>query len=686
MKKYRACTIKLIDPKQLEITQARSFDGKTAAFSHRVTKWDSQSRHEPLNKSKLGSGTFKTVYAIDGKPPEYLSSLDVDYVLAKLRKKEGRSRTHFVWSTLQDVLAQMLVHGQKETTIYFSNLDRSGQPNPEAYRYCLYMPRLRGGAWKLATFPIAENIGLLDQVFTQLKSLHVRGFYHSDVKPDNVMVKEENYEMIATLIDFGGLNRIWQSRTVSSPAYDPFHPRRAYWSRLRNNLQELMPPKENQWLGWLSQVEKLFQAIENKVSKNSSMGRSRILKPITQKPPHQDYLTSMYGIYLDMGSVVQMLGDILTGSVDSKANEGNKLKRFSHEERLLWEDCLQCCFTPNSVYQLVEFYRKLCGLEERVENPFSNTIHGASDLSVEWASIYGIDLDELSEGVAKQEISVLQQKQEQIDGSYFELMKQNIELLSKTHDPRPSEKLRCYRESLQHVFEEYGQQAPEQIRDIKDVKKGTLALIHSRFVECDNFPDLKQLLEKFFYVALINRNTNFLWRARKFTTTFETLCQCIENADKTTVRDQNGKPLIGTGKFSTVIADILGYPDLHRVISKDNLYTSLKKNQKGFDWVFDYNKQGNADLFLECINNTFEVKSKEGKGTGLEPVHLALGQSGQVKRIADSSQVDREPLKLPNIEGGMTYETLTKEAMILLVENYALTMDHTAFLISTSYT
>ena len=321
MKKYRACTIKLIDPKQLETVPVRAFDGKTAAFSHRVTKWDSQSRNERLYKSKLGSGTFKTVYAIDGKPPEYLSSLDVDYVLAKLRKKEGRRRDHFVWSTLQDVLAQMLVHGQKETTIYFSNLDRSGQPNQEAYRYCLYMPRLQGGAWKLAEFPIAENIGLLDQVFTQLKSLHVRGFYHSDVKPDNVMVKEENYEMIATLIDFGGLNRIWQPRTVSSPAYDPFHSKRVYWTRLYRNLVELTPSKKTRWSVLLQQLEKLFHEIELQVSKYSSVGRSRILKPMMDKPPHRSFLTSMYGIYLDMGSLVQMLGDILTGSRDSKSSQ-----------------------------------------------------------------------------------------------------------------------------------------------------------------------------------------------------------------------------------------------------------------------------------------------------------------------------------------------------------------------------
>ena len=109
MKRYRACTIKIIEPKQL--IAKTGFNSKEAAYAHRIIKWNKLSKNKAgTTKKQLGKGAFKAVYAIEGEPPETFTSLDTDYVLAKLKyeKKDPpdeKGPKKFIISTLTDVLA-----------------------------------------------------------------------------------------------------------------------------------------------------------------------------------------------------------------------------------------------------------------------------------------------------------------------------------------------------------------------------------------------------------------------------------------------------------------------------------------------------------------------------------------------------------------------------------------------------
>jgi len=57
--------------------------------------------------------------------------------------------------------------------------------------------------WFLASMQSSEFLPIAQLVAAALRSAHVRGVYHRDVKPSNIMIKQINNEWTVKIIDFG---------------------------------------------------------------------------------------------------------------------------------------------------------------------------------------------------------------------------------------------------------------------------------------------------------------------------------------------------------------------------------------------------------------------------------------------------------------------------------------------------
>ena len=618
MKRYRACTIKIIEPKQL--STITGFNSKEAAYAHRIINWNKLSNNKAgTTKKQLGKGTFKAVYAIEGEPPETFTSLDTDYVLAKLKyEKKGppdeEGPKKFIISTLTDALAQMLVTGQKENTVYFSNLRKTDDaPDNKSYRYCLYMPKLKGTEWDPERNEIKNNIQFLDQLFYQLKAFHLRGFYHADVKYANSMTDGTE---TATLIDFGGLRRIWQEETVSSPLFNAFNWQNFFWDELKSQKETLLRGNDfnvKQVGKIIGEAQKKFESAGQKVTSTSKFNANQT-----------NTLISCYGIHFDMGSIVMMLVLIFQWSTDADTN-----KTIKHNQRL-WVNCIQDCFKPKSVAALIADYITQLSIKSTDYKPFENFITSAKTVNIEWANIYGINIDELSHTIVDKEFQRRQQEKSNVQNEKESIEKKILNLTAEAN--QEGKKTKIDGNLLYHIFDTVG------IETDPELKNRALFTIRSAFLTSENQSQLKELLERFFYIALINRNSNFLWRTREYTTTFKKLVEIIaptlQPADafgSNISKAQNERILnrsipinidgidatIQVKDIQPLIIKILNYEDLRRgrPITADSLYNALKKHKDSqYDWIFDYKKHtGNADQILDCINNTFNCTDGDGK-------------------------------------------------------------------------
>ena len=618
MKRYRACTIKIIEPKQL--STITGFNSKEAAYAHRIINWNKLSNNKAgTTKKQLGKGTFKAVYAIEGEPPETFTSLDTDYVLAKLKYEEKnhpgeKGPKKFIISTLTDVLAQMLVTGQKENTVYFSNLRKTDDaPDNKSYRYCLYMPKLKGTEWDLERNEIKNNIQFLDQLFYQLKAFHLRGFYHADVKYANSMIDGTE---TATLIDFGGLRRIWQEETVSSPLFNAFNWQNFFWKMLESQKETLLR-------GNVFNVKQVGKIIGEAQKKFESAGQW-VTSTSKFNAKQTNTLISCYGIHFDMGSIVMLLVLIFQDSMDAKTN-----KTIKHNQTL-WVNCIQDCFKPKSVATLIADYITQLSIKSTDYKPFENFITSAKTVNIEWANIYGINIDELSHTIVDKEFQRRQQEKSNVQNEKESIEKKILNLTAEAN--QEGKKTKIDGNLLYHIFDTVG------IETDPELKNRALFTIRSAFLTSENQSQLKELLERFFYIALINRNSNFLWRTREYTTTFKKLVEIIaptlQPADafgSNISKVQNEKILntsipinidgidatIQVKDIQPLIIKILNYEDLPRgrPITADSLYNALKKHKDSqYDWIFDYKKHtGNADQILDCINNTFNCTDGDGK-------------------------------------------------------------------------
>lgn len=510
----------------------------------------------------------------------------------------------------------MLVTGQKENTVYFSNLRKTDDaPDPESYRYCLYMRKLKGTEWKIEEYEIKNNIHFLHQVFDQLKAFHLRGFYHADVKNANSMT--DSSTQTATLIDFGGFKRIWQKESICTPAFNAFRfnketNRAPFWEKLEA-LIGTSPLKGDS----LSDIE-VRQTLADTKSKFETASQQ-----VTSKSKFDanepDTLISFYGIHLDMSSIVMLLVHIFKISTDAMTN-----KTIKHNQTL-WLTCIQDCFKPKSVAALIANYTTQLSINSTDYKPFENFITSAEKVEIEWAPIYGIDYKELSDTIVDKEVQRRQREKSSVQDEKEGIAKQISTLTLEAEATAEGKKTKIKGNSLYHIFNTVG------IENDPELKNKALFTIRSAFLTSATESQLKKLLELFFYIALINRKSNFLWRTRQHTTTFKNLVEIIAPTLKE--RDAMGGNFhvhqneailnrmiqidgdeIQVRKIQPLIKGILNYPELKN-ITVDSLYNALNKHKPDeYSWIFDYkNHTGSADQILDCIKNTFICKDGEGK-------------------------------------------------------------------------
>jgi len=664
MKKYRACTIRLLSPVQNQVEESPQFDSRMAANTHRVIKWNKISQvttsdKKVTSKKLLGSGSFKTVYEMEGTPPASMQFLNTEYVLAKLSIKNLRENNEkmkipkapdehliFMSTTISDVVSQMLVSGQKETTIYFSNLNENLAPSVDSYRYCLYQPKLRGRTWGIQDEEAKDNLVFLKQVYSQLHSLHVRGFYHSDIKPTNIMINGSN----ATLFDFGGLNRIWRDHIVCTQKYFPLSvsgktgKRSNFWTLLETSLKKFFPGNKaiiddlNTTFNDFSNAYKLRQK-DAATLKPATLGPGTLRTHITGiddidfKNPkqRQDSLYLMWGVHMDMGSILMLLADIIKFSCDK-----NELK-FNHKEAL-WREALVQCFSPPSIAALLSDYMIDFDVPGPASHPFNNFILSVGSITASWDPVYGIDVDSIGTSIAQKDAQ--RAHKQGIDIGFepdMQTIRNEVAALSKQMTQKEKDEL----SRMQHFMFEL-------LHDLSRVednsKQRVLAYIRDAFKQTTSMGQLKMLVEKAFYVSLINRSGNFFWGKKTLTETFKILHNSITTRDF--IRDPKTGSRIAP---APLLIELLDYPNYTAIGTRDQLYNALRENQKGHEWVF--NPQGHTgrfDQIIQCLGNIFIQTS--GNGIASTPVTDRNAFRVENRQYLALAAERARPIGLPTIE------------------------------------
>ncbi|QFY41276.1 hypothetical protein F6R98_00475 [Candidatus Methylospira mobilis] len=607
MKNYRACTIRIDNAHPMN-AGGSVFDAKRAAHTHQLTKLAAMSEMAGNNKSpapfkkQLGKGSYKTVYMIEGEPPAHFKSLDSEYVLAKLHIKEKENikenenkynMDRFIAATLQDVISQMIVLGQYETTVFFSNMDQYGNPCDSAYRYCVYMEKISGKEWKIKDYTVKQNVQFAGRIYEQLKSFHGRGFYHSDVKPGNIMIVNND----ARLIDFGGLNRIWNEYRVSTPRYNPFYGNKArgrtFWESLLNRFSES---------GIIDRIDfpdlaAEFQEKLNELNDAIKYGDvKKICSADLSRINEKGKLRLMYGVYMDMGSLYMMISEIISSSSDSK------VLQLNHDE-ILWESCIRDFFSPKAIKSLLNDLDNKLAINRAQSNVFNNIISGADGISVEWAPYYGINLNDMSNDLFRLENAYAQaggaQQPDRVEVSL------GLESLNDSGKTFLAKEIKC----LQYILR------PIAASDSGGAKKSNtkgraLLVVYSALANCGSRTHLKTILERFLYVALINRHGSGLFiRHKQITDTFGKIYDRIIECDRNPMQDENKRPILNDKQSSKLVASVLGFEDhLDAFGNVEMFYNAFKESQhgKGYDFVFNWiGHQGRAEQIIECIERDF---------------------------------------------------------------------------------
>jgi len=671
MKSYRAYTIKIINPKSFGQQPIEEFNALEAAYVHKITKMSTISRalksqqQPPLNKiptkKQLGKGSYKTVYMIDGTPPNTFISLDKEYVLAKLRLKErGGDAGSFLSNTLVDAVNQMVVYGQKETTVFFSCRNSKDAPDWNAFRFCLYMPKLRGSEWEVKKYTIADNISILIQVFKQIKLLHLNGFFHSDIKPANTMVDGN----LATIIDFGGMQRVWKRYSTYTRLYCPFaFDKRStdvpiFWFNLATGILNMLYPMHPN-VDQVPLVKKLdkckdtfAKALANIEHGSSAKRRSNIesFGNVNTVVDSVGLLESMPGIYLDMGSIVAILVSIFIESSDKGSFSGND------HDLVLWSDCVDGFFHPKKVLALLDYYESKCNVIVPHKSSFESAINSAARIDTEWSPTIGIDLDSLSETIASKEVAA--HKKYNIATTKSESgIRADISALVKADNPNIQFKTQTavfdkeIDKMSKHMFELFKGVASA---DVRDEKRYVMYLIMSGFRVCKTVSQLKMLVERFFYISLLNRNSGF--KSTKYTKSFSAIISVLEFAALRNV-DQIRS-----------LKRVLHYVDKINVANKDSLWEALRINQKDYGFVFNHKSHaGGYTEILNCFSSVLVVKDNNNQPITLTRENLKIGNRIEV------SATDTGPMVVDIIP----YDTMCDEIVNGIMVNMNLDIhDH----------
>jgi hypothetical protein len=213
--------------------------GRQAAVAHRIAKasWVGQApfqreessargkvRQVPTHSKLLGEGSFKSVY----ETPEKGAPQATEFVLAKLDCAEaGHVAERVDWSRVKnavdDVVKTMVLHGIPRMTIFVRFDFFLGETRA---KLAVYLPRCHGTELEdvvSGKAPSDENLRIryFLQLCHQIRELHTAGYYHSDLKPANVMADPVRG---VSLIDFGGVRRVWQATKTTTASYSIIAP------------------------------------------------------------------------------------------------------------------------------------------------------------------------------------------------------------------------------------------------------------------------------------------------------------------------------------------------------------------------------------------------------------------------------------------------------------------------------
>lgn len=206
MKTYRAIELTLVVPSEPQ--PAETDFGKAAAVLHRVMK---ASRAGAPQAAGARRGAFKSVTVPSAGPS--LVAVESTFALARMRI-DGEMISPRV--PAGEALGVMAAYGLRRMTVFYGHKQGA---DPVVY---LYMP-LAKGEDLLSVLPQvkakpAVAAALFLDLCRQVKALHRAGFYHGDLKPENVMVDRGNTPR-AQLIDFGLLRRAWRPSGMGTLKY-----------------------------------------------------------------------------------------------------------------------------------------------------------------------------------------------------------------------------------------------------------------------------------------------------------------------------------------------------------------------------------------------------------------------------------------------------------------------------------
>ena len=148
------------------------------------------------NKKKLGRGAFGDVFLVTDEKGQ-----EVALKMISKEKLSGDNEDMLIYLQ-EEIQCMRVIKGKNMVDLY--DLERDDEYYYMVLEYCDGGDLVNIQA-KLdnMVFPLDMATEYLSQVISGLEQIHKNGYLHRDIKPQNVLLKNENGEKILKIADFG---------------------------------------------------------------------------------------------------------------------------------------------------------------------------------------------------------------------------------------------------------------------------------------------------------------------------------------------------------------------------------------------------------------------------------------------------------------------------------------------------